>query len=86
MFLVLYTSITVVTLLAGCAIVGITRYTLGRARDGGFILIVIGSSFSSLSYTLWTGKYDGVALLGTLVAYGSLWWVYIRRRLEKAQA
>lgn len=86
LILVLYTSITVILMLCGWAVVGITRRTLGRAREGGYILITIGTSFSSLSYTLWTGRFDGVVLLGSIVSYGSIYWMYVRERIDRGGA
>lgn len=82
LILVLYTSITVSLMLAGWGIVGITRHTLGRARNGGFVLIAVGTSFSSLSYTMWTGRFDGLVLLGSIISYGSIAWMYVREKLE----
>jgi len=79
--IVLYTSISMLIMILGWVIVGITRYTLGRARVGGFVLAAIGSAHVGLGYTIWSGKYDGVALLCTITSFVIPYWMYVRERL-----
>jgi len=69
-------------MLIGFGIIAITRYTLGWARTGGYVLAAIGFSHTGLGYTIWAGKYDGVALLCTLTSLAIPYWMYVRERLS----
>jgi len=81
---VLYTSTAVACTILGLGIMAITRYTLGWARTGGYVLAAIGSAHAGLGYTILAGKYDGVALLCTLTSGILPYWMYVRERLAKS--
>lgn len=78
---VLYTSSAIACAILGFCIMAITRYTLGWARTGGYVLAAIGTAHVGLGYTILAGNYNGVGLLCTLVSFVLPYWMYVRERL-----